>query len=72
MVGVVLVDVGAEVDLAERLLDRLAHLAHDDLGERLAALAVQLADLPTSAARSATEVAATSRGGRGRRRRSPR
>ena len=44
VVGVVLVDRGAEVDLAERLLDRLAHLAHDDLGEPLALLGVQLAD----------------------------
>ena len=44
VVGVVLVDVGGEVDLAEGLLDGLAHLAHDDLGELLAALDVQLAD----------------------------
>ena len=35
-------DVGAEVDLAVRLLHGLAHLARDDLGEFLAALAVQL------------------------------
>ena len=44
VVGVVAVDVAGEVDLAEGLLDRLAHLAHDDLGELLAALDVQLAD----------------------------
>ena len=43
---VVLVDRGAEVDLAERLLDGLPHLAHDDLRELLAALRVQLADAP--------------------------
>ena len=44
VVGVVLVDRGAEVDLAEGLLDRLAHLARDDLRELLAALGVQLGD----------------------------
>ena len=44
VVGVVLVDRGAEVDLAEGLLDRLAHLARDDLRELLAALGVQLRD----------------------------
>jgi hypothetical protein len=44
VVGVVLVDRGAEVELAERLLDGLAHLAHDDLGEPLALLGVDLAD----------------------------
>ena len=45
VVGVEGVDVAREVDLAERLLDRLAHLADDDLGQLLAALLVQLADL---------------------------
>ena len=44
VVGVVLVDRGAEVELAQRLLDRLAHLAHDDVGEPLALLGVELAD----------------------------
>ena len=44
VVGVEAVDVDAEVDLAERLLHRLAHLAHDDLAELLLALLVQLAD----------------------------
>src|SRR4029079_1769650 len=44
VVRVEAVDVAAEVDLAERLLDRLAHLAYDDLGELLAPLDVQLAD----------------------------
>ena len=44
VVGVVAVDVGAEVHLAEGLVDGLAHLAHDDRGKLLAALAVQLAD----------------------------
>jgi len=38
---VVLVDRGREVDLAERLLERLAHLPHDDLGELFAPLRVQ-------------------------------
>ena len=45
VVGVVAVDVGAEVDLAEGLLHRLAHLPHDDLGQRLAPLGVELGDL---------------------------
>ena len=44
VVGVVLVDRRGEVDLAERLRDRLAHLAHDELRQLLAALGVQLAD----------------------------
>ena len=44
VVGVVLGDVGGEVDLAERGRERLAHLAHDDRGELVAALAVQLGD----------------------------
>ena len=44
VVGVVPVDRRGEVDLAERLLDRLAHLAHDDLRQLLAALDVQFAD----------------------------
>ena len=43
---VVVVDRRAEVHLAERLLDGLAHLPHDDLRELLAALRVQLADAP--------------------------
>ena len=43
---VVLVDRGAEVHLAERLLDGLAHLPHDDVRELLAALHMQLADTP--------------------------
>ena len=50
-VGVVAVDVGGEVDLAEGLLDGLAHLAHDDLRELLAALGVQLAH-PTDEGRA--------------------
>ena len=69
VVGVVLVDRGAEVDLAERLLDRLAHLAHDDLGEPLALLGVQLADaaderralLDRRRARSSSRCAASAR-----------
>ena len=44
VVGVVAVDRADEVELAEGLLDRLAHLAHDDLRELLAPLDVQLAD----------------------------
>ena len=44
VVGVVAVDVDAEVDLAERLLHRLAHLADGDRGQLLAPLGVQLAD----------------------------
>jgi hypothetical protein len=39
----VAVDVGAEVDLTQRLLERLAHLAHDDRGELLAAFLVEVA-----------------------------
>ena len=46
VVGVVLVDRRAEVDLAERLVERLAHLAVDDLGELVASLGVQPGDLP--------------------------
>ena len=42
VVGVVLVDGLAEVDLAECLLTRLAHLANDDVGELFAALCVQV------------------------------
>ena len=38
------VDVAREVDLAERLLERLAHLADDDLSELLTPLDVQLSD----------------------------
>ncbi len=38
------VDVDAEVDLPERLLQRLAHLARGDLGKLLPPLGVQLAD----------------------------
>ena len=45
VVGVVLVDRRAEVDLALGLVDRLAHLAVDDLGELFFALGVQLGDL---------------------------
>ncbi len=59
VVGVVLVDGAAEVDLAERLLDRLAHLADDDLAEPLAVLDVQLAD-------AADERGALRHGGRAR------
>ena len=44
VVGVVLVDRGAELDLADGVLDRLAHLADDDLGELALALGVQLRD----------------------------
>ena len=44
VVGVVLGDVGREVDLAECRRERLAHLAHDDRRELVAALAVQLRD----------------------------
>src|SRR5690348_11943083 len=40
------VDLGGEVDLTQRLLDRLAHLADDDLGQLLAPLGMQLADAP--------------------------
>ena len=46
VVGVERVDVDAEVDLAHGLLDRLAHLADDDLAEPLALLAVDLAHAP--------------------------
>ena len=42
VVGVVLGDVGGEVDLAVGGRERLAHLAHDDRGELVATLAVQL------------------------------
>ena len=45
VVGVVLVDRGAEVDLTERLVERFPHFALDDLGELLASFAVQLGDL---------------------------
>ncbi len=44
VVRVEAVDFGREVDLAERLLDRLAHLADDDLGQLLPPLGVQLSD----------------------------
>ena len=44
VVGVETVDFGREVSLHQGLLDRLAHLADDDLGELPAALGVQLAD----------------------------
>ena len=44
VVGVVLGDVGGEVDLALGRGQRLAHLAHDDRGELVTALAVQLGD----------------------------
>ena len=42
VVGVVLGDVGGEVDLAQGRGQRLAHLPHDDRRELVAALAVQL------------------------------
>ena len=45
VVGVVLVDRPAELGLALGLVDRLAHLAVDDLRELFLALIVQLADL---------------------------
>ena len=44
VVGVVLGDVGREVDLADRGRQRLAHLAHDDRAQLVAALAVQFGD----------------------------
>ena len=44
VVGVEVVDGGAELDLADGLGDRLAHLTDDDLGEVLDPLGVQLAD----------------------------
>ncbi len=44
VVGVVLGDVRGEVDLAVGGRERLAHLAHDDRGELVAPLAVQLGD----------------------------
>jgi hypothetical protein len=44
LVGVVLVDRAGEVDLAERLLQRLAHLADDDRREFVTPLTVQLGD----------------------------
>ena len=46
----------AELDLADGLGDRLAHLADDDFGELLGPLGVQLADPAIRAARSATVV----------------
>jgi hypothetical protein len=45
VVGIEAVDFRREVDLHQRLLDRLAHLADDDLGQLSTALGVQLADL---------------------------
>ena len=44
MVGVVPVDVRGKVNLGERLTDRLPHLAHDEIGQLLAALGVELGD----------------------------
>jgi hypothetical protein len=44
VIGVELRDVGGEVDLALGRGERLAHLAHDDRGQLVAALAVQLGD----------------------------
>ena len=41
VVGVELVDRGAEFDFADRLIHRLAHLALDDLGELVLAFVVQ-------------------------------
>ena len=52
VVGVVLGDVGREVDLAERGGERLAHLAHDDRGELVATLAMQLGDAADAAPRA--------------------
>ncbi len=46
IVGIEAVDVDTEVDLTERLLDRLSHLSHDDLRQSLALLAVQLTHPP--------------------------
>ena len=45
VIGVVLVDRRAEVDLAECAVDLLAHLAVDDFGELLPTLGVQRGDL---------------------------
>ena len=42
VVGVVLVNVGGEIDLGQRLPDGLAHLAHDELRQLLATLAMEL------------------------------
>jgi len=44
LIGVVLGDVGGEADLADRGGQRLPHLAHDDRGEFVAALAMELRD----------------------------
>jgi hypothetical protein len=44
VVGVEAVDFAGEIDLHQRLLDRLPHLADDDLGQLLAALGMELAD----------------------------
>ena len=44
VLGVELVDHAGELGLADGLLDRLAHLAHDDLAELLLALGVEPAD----------------------------
>ena len=43
-VGVVPVDVGGEVDLGERLLEGLPHLAHDERGQLVTSFGVQVAD----------------------------
>ena len=62
LLGVVCVEavyVAGEVDLAERLLNRLAHLADDDLAQLLAPLDVQFAD-------AAHQVGALGDGRRGR------
>ena len=45
VIGVVVIDCGAEVHLTQRLVNWLAHFAVDDLGQLLPALGVQLGDL---------------------------
>jgi hypothetical protein len=42
VIGVAHIDGDAEVNFADRLADRLAHLAHDDLAQLPATLRVQL------------------------------
>lgn len=46
MVGVVAVDAGTEVDLTERLVERLSHLADGEVGQFLATLFVELGSPP--------------------------
>ena len=67
VVGVEAVDLAREVDLHQRLLDRLAHLADDDLGQLLAALGVQLADLAHQRGALGDGGGAATRSGRPRR-----